>query len=115
MEFLAEVVITVPEGTTEADVRRATDAERARARELVDAGHLVRIWRPRLPGWRNVGLWRATDEPELRSLMASLPLFPWMSLEIQPLDPHPSDPLQAQGKSTKHVSQEALDRDLGPS
>jgi muconolactone delta-isomerase len=92
VEFLTEVTITAPAGTPDDGVQTATDAERARARELADQGHLVRIWRPRRPGWTNVGLWRATDEAELRSILESLPLFPWMSIEIRPLDPHPSDP-----------------------
>ena len=92
MEFLTEVTITVPEGTSDDDVRAAIEAERARARVLAEQGHLVRIWRPRRRGWANVGLWRAANEAELRSILESLPLFPWMSIDIRPLDPHPSDP-----------------------
>jgi muconolactone D-isomerase len=92
VEFLTEVTITVPDGTPQDAVRAATDAEGRRARELAEQGHLLRIWRPHRPGWTNVGLWQAADEAELRTVLASLPLYPWMSIDIRPLDPHPSDP-----------------------
>lgn len=94
MEYLTDLVTTVPEGTSPAKVDELRAAEAVRAAELAKAGHLVRLWRPPLgPGeWRSIGLFRAADEAELREVLASLPLHIWMKATITPLTPHPNDP-----------------------
>lgn len=94
MEYLVDLVTSVPEGTSTAKVDELRSAEAIRAAELAKAGHLVRLWRPPLgPGeWRSIGLFRAADEVELREVLASLPLHVWMKVSIMPLTPHPNDP-----------------------
>ncbi|MGW4671657.1 muconolactone Delta-isomerase family protein [Streptomyces sp. NPDC004324] len=91
-EYLVELTTTVPEGTdqTEVDERRA--AESARARELAAEGRLFRLWRP-VGELRSIGIWRAEDETELRAeVLGSLPLWPWMTAVVTPLQSHPNDP-----------------------
>jgi len=94
MEYLTDMVTTVPEGTSPVKVDELRAAEAVRAAELAKAGHLVRLWRPPLgPGeWRSIRLFRAADEAELREVLASLPLHIWMKVTITPLNPHPNDP-----------------------
>lgn len=94
MEYLADLVTTVPEGTSPSKVDELRAAEAVRAADLAKAGHLVRLWRPPLgPGeWRSIGLFRAADETELHKILASLPLHIWMKVTITPLTPHPNDP-----------------------
>ena len=94
MEYLADLVTTVPEGTSPAKVDELRAAEAVRGADLAKAGHLVRLWRPPLgPGeWRSIGLFRAADEAELHKILASLPLHIWMKVTITPLTPHPNDP-----------------------
>ena len=94
MEYLTDLVTTVPEGTSTAKVEELRAAEGVRAAELAKAGHLIRIWRPPLgPGERrSIGLFRAADEVELHEILASLPLHIWMKVTITPLTPHPNDP-----------------------
>jgi len=94
MEYLTDMVTTVPEGTSATKVDELRAAEAVRAVELAKAGQLVRLWRPPLgPGeWRSLGLFRAADEAELREILASLPLHIWMKVTITPLTPHPNDP-----------------------
>jgi muconolactone D-isomerase len=94
MEYLTDLVTTVPEGTTSGKVDELRAAEAVRAAELAKAGYLVRLWRPPLgPGeWRSIGLFRAASEAELREILASLPLHIWMKVTITPLTPHPNDP-----------------------
>jgi muconolactone D-isomerase len=94
MEFLTDMVTTVPEGTSPAKVDELRAAEAARAAELSKAGHLVRLWRPPLgPGeWRSIGLFKAANEAELHEVLASLPLHIWMKVTITPLTQHPNDP-----------------------
>jgi muconolactone D-isomerase len=94
MEYLADLVTKVPEGTSPAKVDELRAAEAVRAAELAKAGHLVRLWRPPLgpDEWRSIGLFRAPDEAELHKILASLPLHIWMKVTITPLTPHPNDP-----------------------
>jgi muconolactone D-isomerase len=104
MEYLTDLVTTVPEGTSPAEVDALRAAEAVRAAELANAGHLVRLWRPPLgPGeWRSIGLFRAADEVELREVLASLPLHIWMQVTITPLSPHPNDPEYRVGQAIDH-------------
>jgi muconolactone D-isomerase len=98
-EFLVEITTTVPEGTEPAEVDRRYAAEAVRAKELASAGHLVRLWRP-VGALRSIGLWRATDEAELHEkVLGTLPLRPWMTLVVTPLDAHPNDPGKADAAS----------------
>ena len=48
MEYLTDLVTTVPDGTSQAKVDELRGAEAARAAELAKAGHLIRLWRPPL-------------------------------------------------------------------
>src|SRR3954453_8011290 len=94
MEYLVDMVTTVPQGTSSLKVDELRAAEAVRAAELSKSGHLIRLWRPPLgPGeWRSIGLFRAADETELREILASLQLHIWMQVSITPLIPHPNDP-----------------------
>ena len=88
------MVTTVPEGTSSAQVDKVREAEALRAAELAKAGHLIRLWRPPLkPGeLRSLGLFRATNEDELRQILNLLPLHSWMKVTVTPMTPHPNDP-----------------------
>lgn len=104
MEFLTDMVTTIPEGTSAAKVDELRSAEAVRAAELAKAGNLIRLWRPPLgPGeWRSIGLFRAPDEEKLREILASLPLHIWMKVTITPLTPHPNDPEYRAGQAMDH-------------
>jgi muconolactone D-isomerase len=94
MEYLVEFIIDVPEGTPQAAVDRRARAEAERIAELARRGHVLRIWRP-VPEdgrWRAIGVYRADDEHQLSAILESLPLHPWMTIEVRALAPHPSDP-----------------------
>jgi len=93
-EFLVAFAMTVPAGTPDQVVADTEAREGQRARELAGQGHLLRVWR--LPGeGRTLGLYRAGDAAELQSILESLPLYAWMSVQTTPLSPHPSDPATA--------------------
>ncbi|MGW0628137.1 muconolactone Delta-isomerase family protein [Streptomyces sp. NPDC002758] len=96
-EFLVEITTTVPEGTSQDEVDRRRADEAVRARELAAAGHLARLWRP-VGELRSFGLWLAADEEELHEkVLGTLPLRPWMTLTVTPLEPHPNDPGRSGG------------------
>jgi muconolactone D-isomerase len=91
-EFLVEVDFTVPEGTDPGELEALRRAEAVRSAELARAGSLIRLWRPERPGWHNIGVWRATDEDDLETVMATLPLYSLMTVRVRPLRAHPNDP-----------------------
>jgi muconolactone delta-isomerase len=94
VEFLVDMVTTVPEGTSDDEVADMRRRESARAAELAAQGNLLRLWRPPLaPGeWRTWGLFSADDADQLETVLASMPLRVWRHDSVTPLSPHPSDP-----------------------
>ena len=105
MEYLVDMVTTVPDGTTDTEVDAIRTQEAARAQELAAQGHLLRLWRPPLdPGeWRTWGLFRAADATELESVLSSMPLRVWRHETVTPLTAHPSDP-DGGGVMSNHAS-----------
>ncbi|WP_089107220.1 muconolactone Delta-isomerase family protein [Streptomyces hyaluromycini] len=96
-EFLVEITTDIPEGTGQDEVDRRRAAEAVRAGELAATGHLFRLWRP-VGELRSIGVWLADDEAELHEkVLGTLPLRPWMTLTVTPLEPHPNDPGRADG------------------
>jgi muconolactone delta-isomerase len=93
-EFLVDMVTTVPEGTTDAEIDAIRSLEAERSRELAAQGHLLRLWRPPLKGgeWRTWGLFQAADATELEKVLSSMPLRVWRHDIVTPLTAHPSDP-----------------------
>jgi muconolactone D-isomerase len=96
MEFLVDMVTTVPPGASDAAVADMRAREAGRARELAAEGTMVRLWRPPLaPGeWRSWGLFRAEDAEALETALASMPLRAWRVDTVTPLSRHPNDPLE---------------------
>jgi len=83
--------VAIPPDVTAETVDAFTQAEADRTRELAGEGYLKRLWT--LPGQgRALGLWQAPDSVGLSTVLQSLPLSPWLSVETVPLSQHPSDP-----------------------
>lgn len=90
MEFLVRFEINAPESMSTDERERLRVIERARAMELREQGILKRLWR--VPGRRAVvGLWECADATELHDALASLPMFPWMDVTVEPLATHPQE------------------------
>jgi muconolactone D-isomerase len=87
MEFLVRIEIDL---SAVGEPRRSEllDAELERGRELLASGALRRVWR--VPGrFANVSLYEAPDATALHSLLTSLPLWPWMQVQVEALATHP--------------------------
>jgi muconolactone D-isomerase len=88
VEFLVRIDIRTPVDMDPDRLAALQAAESARARELRADGLLRRIWR--IPGRRsNVSLYEAPDATALHAALSSLPLFPYMEIEVQALAVHP--------------------------
>ena len=91
MEFLLRIKVTFPpDGDPEEKARRIA-AEGMRARELAAEGIIKRVWR--IPGqWANYGIWEAPDATIIHDAVTSLPMWPYLEVEVTPLAAHPNDP-----------------------
>jgi muconolactone D-isomerase len=100
MEFIVHIEVRwPPDGDPDAWARLAA-AEGARARELAAQGIIKRLWR--IPGRRaNWGLWAAPDATALHAAISSLPLFPWLDVEVHAVGAHPNDPASWMGKEER--------------
>lgn len=91
MDFLVHISITLPTAMPHNESQALFIAESEQAAALAETGQLVRLWR--VPGQRaNWGLWRAADATELHEVLTSLPLWPYMDIEVTALAKHPNDP-----------------------
>lgn len=91
MEFLVNIRFNWPDTISDAERQRLREEEIARAAELAKQGHLVRMWR--VIGRReNWGLWRAKDGTEMHAVLSSLPIWPYMDIQVVPLAQHAVDP-----------------------
>ena len=91
MEFLARIEQHISPEMDPDRLAAVKAAERQRGEELVAAGTLRRIWR--IPGRRAVmALYRVEGPDELHEVLSSLPLFPWMDIEVTALGGHALDP-----------------------
>jgi muconolactone D-isomerase len=90
MEFLVHMEVTGIETAPEPEAA-LREREAIRARELANAGMLLRLWR--VPGRReNWGIWSAEDADQLHEALVSLPLFRYLNIDVHPLATHPNDP-----------------------
>jgi muconolactone D-isomerase len=63
--------------------------ERGRAHELQKAGKWRHLWR--IAGqYANVSIFDVSGAQELHDILSTLPLFPFMEIEVSPLCRHPS-------------------------
>jgi muconolactone D-isomerase len=91
VEFLARIEQDIPPDIDPERLAAVKAAEAVRGRELVEAGKLLRLWR--IPGRRAVyGLYEVEGPDELHEILSSMPLYPWMDIEVMALGTHALDP-----------------------
>ncbi|QEU26636.1 muconolactone Delta-isomerase [Pseudomonas luteola] len=64
-------------------------AEKKRATELQEAGKWPHLWRI-VGQYSNISIIDVESNDELHALLSSLPLFPYMTIQVTPLAKHPS-------------------------
>jgi muconolactone delta-isomerase len=95
-EFLTTFTVVLPADTAPDTLEETNKREADRDRELAGQGHLERLWGLPIDG-QALGLWRASDMGEMNAILATLPLYAWMTLQTTPLSAHPNDPARGNG------------------
>jgi len=91
VEFLVHIEITWPPDADPAQRDQLFADELLRGQELARAGLLRRLWR--IPGrWANWSLYEVPDATVLHDSLSSLPLWPYMSIDVHALAQHQNDP-----------------------
>lgn len=89
MLYHVRMDVRVPPGFDPATLERLKAEERDRAQALQRDGSWRHLWR--IAGrYANVSVFDAADHDALHALLSSLPLFPFMDIEVIPLARHPS-------------------------
>jgi len=88
VEFLVEIDIRLPHDLGAERRDELAMAESARGGDLARSGTIRAIWR--VPGrLANRGIWSAPDATALHEAIVSLPLWPFMTVQVTPLARHP--------------------------
>ncbi|WP_328328186.1 MULTISPECIES: muconolactone Delta-isomerase [unclassified Streptomyces] len=94
MDFLVRIDATRVYELPADDHNDLVERERDRGRELMADGVLRRLWT--LPGKRaNIGLWSAPDADTLVEALNSLPIRPYVDIDVTALATHPLSAEQA--------------------
>ena len=89
MLFQVEMDVRIPHDFPAEKIEALKQAERARAQELQHAGVWRHLWR--VAGrYANVSIFDVSGPQELHDILSSLPLFPFMDIQVTPLCRHPS-------------------------
>ena len=89
MLFLVKMTVVIPNDANATQIDRLKGEEKARCHELMAAGTWRHIWRV-VGRYENVSIFDVADNDELHELLMSLPLFPFMQIEVTALCRHPS-------------------------
>lgn len=89
MLFHVQMDVKLPAAMPESQAAELKKVEKARAEALQAAGKWRHLWR--VAGrYANVSIFDVADVDELHSLVSTLPLFPYMDIQVTPLCRHPS-------------------------
>jgi muconolactone D-isomerase len=89
MLFKVSMTVRMPHTMPRAEADELKARERALAQELQRSGKWRHLWR--VAGqYANVSIFDVADNTELHDLLLSLPLFPYMEIDVEALCRHPS-------------------------
>lgn len=89
MLFHVRMDVNLPPSMPEAEAAELKKVEKAQSQALQREGKWRHLWR--IAGqYSNVSLFDVESVDELHQLVSTLPLFPYMKIEVTPLCRHPS-------------------------
>ncbi|HVZ52917.1 MAG TPA: muconolactone Delta-isomerase family protein [Pseudolabrys sp.] len=88
MLFMLNIDVSVPADVPQERKDELRRRENDRAIELMKEGKLRRIWRI-VGQTANYSVWEAETLEELHSVVGSMPLYPYMKIDVTPVIEHP--------------------------
>ena len=89
MLFQVEMDVRIPHDVPAERADALKQAERTRAQDLQRPGVWRHLWR--VAGrYANVSIFDVSGPQELHDILSTLPLFPFMEIQVTPLCRHPS-------------------------
>lgn len=89
MLYAVRMDVAIPRDLPPAERTDTIAREKAYCQDLQRAGEWVSIWR--LPGeYANLSVFDVESHDRLHEILWNLPLFPFMTIDVQPLAQHPS-------------------------
>ena len=88
MLFLPRIDVSIPADMPQADKDKLRERENARAADLIAEGTMQGIWRI-VGRIANNSLWKADTLEILHDKVSSMPMFPYMKIDVTPLINHP--------------------------
>jgi muconolactone D-isomerase len=88
MQFLLNIDVSIPADMAQKDKDSLRQRENERATQLIEQGVMVRIWRI-VGRVANFSLWRADSLEQLHEALMSMPMFPYMKIDVTPVIDHP--------------------------
>ena len=89
MLFLLKIDVSIPPAMSQSEKDKLRERENARAMQLIEQGTLVRIWRI-VGRIANFSVWQADTPEALHDAIGSLPMFPYMKVDVTPIINHPA-------------------------
>ena len=88
MLFHVAIAVHVPPNIDRDKLQELSEREHVRAAELQRQGKWLHLWR--VAGqWANISIFKVSDPAELHEILESLPLRPYMEVEVSALCKHP--------------------------
>jgi muconolactone D-isomerase len=88
MLFHVRMTVRLPPDIDAETAARLNTQEHEHAEPLQRSGKWLHLWR--VAGrWENVSIFDVTDPGELHDILSSLPLYPYMDIEVAALCHHP--------------------------
>jgi muconolactone D-isomerase len=89
MLFMVNIQVNIPADMPQKDKDDLRTRENARAMELIKTNKMRRVWR--IVGQvANFSVWEADTLEELHANIGSLPMYPYMKVNVTPLIQHPA-------------------------
>lgn len=90
MLFHVRMDVAIPHDLDPAERQTLVADEKARALELQRSGVWPHLWRV-VGRYSNISIFDVESNDDLHAMLSSLPLYPFMSIQVTPLAQHPSE------------------------
>ncbi|MFI5468561.1 muconolactone Delta-isomerase [Pseudomonas aeruginosa] len=89
MLYCVKMDVNIPRDIPSDEVEAIKAAEKARATDIQHSGKCAHLWRV-VGQYSNISVFDVKSDDKLHALLSSLPLFPFMTIQVTPLAKHPS-------------------------